>query len=307
MPVCIVMHGGAGNINRENISKDEEEKIVNVMTEALDSGYAMLKNGARSIEVVETVLKIMEDSPEFNAGKGAVFNSRGEHELDAAIMDGFDLNAGAVSGVKHIKYPISAARLVMEHSKHVLLTGEGAEEFVKTYHLEMVENDYFDTKKRKMQLEKIRQQGGEGKMRYWDVKHGTVGAVVLDGYGNIAAGTSTGGLTNKRFGRIGDSPIIGAGTYANNNTCGISCTGVGEFFMRGVVAYDISALIEYKNYSLEKAAGKVVKEKLVKMGGEGGIIGLDKNGNISVVFNSEGMIRGFVDKNGKREVKLFGE
>ncbi len=306
-PIAIVIHGGAGNINPQNIGLEEQKRIKNVLKFALDTGYRQLKNGATSLDVVEMIVKILEGAPEFNAGKGAVFNSEGKHELDASIMDGSSLNAGAVSGVMHIKNPISAARIVMEHSRHVLLNGEGAENFVEKFDLETVDNEYFDTDKRKKQFDQIKVNEGEGSLPKNYQKFGTVGCVVLDQYGNIAAGTSTGGLTNKQYGRIGDSPIIGAGTYANNKTCGISSTGVGEYFMRGVVAYDISALMEYKNYTLEKAAKAVVMEKLKEMGGDGGIIGLDKGGNISMVFNTEGMIRGFVGKDGNTEVKLFAD
>lgn len=303
---AIVVHGGAGNINRQNVDETEEALLKDELARALQVGYEVLKEGGSSLNAVEETVRYLENSPYFNAGKGAVFNNKGEHELDASVMDGKTLNAGAVAGVKHVKNPISAAIAVMHHTKHVLLAGEGAEEFARTRELEMVDNEYFDTEKRKEHFRRLKQQEGEGKIEDAGThKYGTVGAVALDMYGNIAAGTSTGGLSNKKYGRIGDSPIVGAGTYANNKTCGISSTGIGEYFIRGVIAYDISAIMEYKGKSLDKAARKVVHEKLAEMGGEGGVIGLDRKGNITMVFNTEGMFRGYIDKNGNMEVLMF--
>lgn len=303
----LAVHGGAGNITVQNFSHEEREKITHAMTKALQEGYAVLASGGSSLNAVLTTIRILEDSPHFNAGKGAVYNSNGEHELDASIMDGKTLNAGAVAGVRHIKNPITAALLVMEKSRHVLLVGEGAEEFAREQGVEMVENSYFNTKKKKRQLENSQKREGQNIQSGREYKYGTVGAVALDRRGNLAAGTSTGGLTNKSYGRVGDSPIIGAGTYANNKTCGISGTGVGEYFMRGLVAYDVSALMEYKGYSLEEAAREVILKKLTAIGGEGGVIGVDKDGNVSLIFNTPGMIRGYVDKSGKVTVRFFGE
>lgn len=304
---AIVIHGGAGVIKKDNISENLEREIRKYMQKALDTGYYILseQNGT-ALQAIQGAINILENAPVFNAGKGAVYNSKGEHELDASVMDGKSLNAGAVAGVRSVKNPINAALEVMYHSPHVLLSGKGADDFAQSRGLEMVPNDYFDTERRKIQLQKVKQrENTEGRLPTKNTnKFGTVGAVAIDRSGNIAAGTSTGGMTNKQYGRIGDSPIIGAGTYANNNTCGISCTGHGEYFIRGVVAHDISALMEYKNISLQEAAHTVIMEKLVKMGGDGGIIGIDREGNVLMMFNTEGMYRGYKTSKGS-EVKLY--
>lgn len=309
--VALVIHGGAGNIYKKNIPDSLEVEYRAKMAQALEAGYEILKNGGKSIDAVQATINIMEDSPLFNAGKGAVFTNEGSNELDASIMDGKTLNSGAVAGVRHIKNPINAAIEVMQNSPHVMMAGKGAEEFAKLQGLEIVNADYFFTEKRYKQLQKIKERELEkqGSIRTMDgnYKFGTVGAVALDKFGNIVAGTSTGGMTNKRFGRIGDAPIIGAGTYANNKTCGISATGHGEYFIRSVVAYDISALMEYKELSLQEAADKVIHEKLIDLGGEGGVIGLDAKGNIMMSFNSNGMFRGYITKEGDPQVFIFKE
>ncbi len=305
----LVIHGGAGNISKSHIPDSLAVKYKAKLSEALRAGYAVLERGGTSLEAVRTAINIMENSPLFNAGKGAVFTNKGTNEMDASIMDGATLNAGAVAGVMHIKNPINAAIEVMLHSPHVLLSGEGAETFARAQGLEMVDASYFYTEKRYRQLKKAQERESEtqGYISPWlnDFKFGTVGAVALDKQGNIVAGTSTGGMTNKRFGRIGDSPIIGAGTYANNNTCGVSATGHGEYFIRSVAAHDISALMEYKGLSLREAADEVINKKLKEMGGSGGVIGLDKNGNITMTFNTNGMFRGYIKQKGDPQVFIF--
>jgi beta-aspartyl-peptidase (threonine type) len=294
---AIAIHGGAGTILK-SLMTDEKEKLYKLgLSDALEKGKNILVNGGSSLDAVEIAIASLEDNPLFNAGKGAVFTNDGKNEMDASIMNGANLMAGAVAGIKNIKNPITLSRAVMEKSEHVLLCGNGAMEFAKLQQFETLSDDYFFVQQRYEQLLLAKQSDsvlldhtGEAKTTD-EKKFGTVGCVALDSFGNIAAGTSTGGMTNKKFGRIGDSPIIGAGTYANNNTCAISCTGHGEFFIRAVVAYDISCLIEYKGYSLKEACDKVVMKKLVVMGGEGGLVALDKFGNIEMPFNSEGMYR----------------
>ncbi len=309
--IGIVVHGGAGTILKSNMTAEVEQQYREKLTEAITAGYSVLQEGGKSLDAVEKVINILEDSPLFNAGKGAVFTHDGTNELDASVMDGKTLKAGAVAGVKHIKNPISLARMVMEQSPHVMLTGTGAETFAKEHGMDTVPQSYFYTERRWNQLMFLKAQEDSLKKKEvfdtTDGKHGTVGCVALDVFGNIAAGTSTGGTTNKRYGRVGDSPIIGAGTYANNMTCGVSSTGTGEFFIRSVVAHDISALMEYKGYSVQQAADSVVMGKLLKINGDGGVIALDKDGNIGISFNTEGMYRGFVDKAGKVVVRIYGE
>ena len=293
--IAIVIHGGAGIILKEDISKSKEDSIINKLNEAVSRGWGLLKDGESSeLAVIETI-KILEDSPLFNAGKGSVFNSDGKVENDASIMRGNDLNAGASSGTSNVKNPITLAADVMNHSEHVFLSGKGAEKFAKERNLEIVENEYFHTEFRFNQLLDKKEEK----------KYGTVGCVAIDVDGNIVAGTSTGGTTNKKWGRIGDSPIIGAGTYANNNTCGISSTGSGEYFIRTVAAYQVSSLLENRNYDLTKAISKVIYEKIGEIGGDGGMIGIDKNSNISMEFNTPGMYRAYVNKNGKKEILLY--
>ena len=293
--IAIVIHGGAGIILKENISKSKEDSIINKLDEAISKGWELLKKGQSSEMAVIETIKILEDSPLFNAGKGSVFNNEGKVENDASIMKGNDLNAGASSGTSNVKNPITLAANIMNHSEHVFLSGKGAENFAKNKNLEIVNNEYFHTKFRYNQL--LNKKGED--------KYGTVGCVAIDVNGNIVAGTSTGGMTNKKWGRIGDSPIIGAGTYANNSTCGISSTGSGEYFIRTVAAYQVSSLLENHNYDLKKAMYKVIHEKIGGIGGDGGMIGIDKNSNISMEFNTPGMYRAYVNKHGEKEIFLY--
>lgn len=288
----LVIHGGAGVMDPKDFTPELEKAYLDKLQDALDSGVAILKSGGTSLDAVTASVRIMEDSPLFNAGKGSVFTEAGENEMDASIMNGKDLSAGAVASVKTIKNPILAARKVMEESKHVLLVCGGAEKFAREHGLQMEDPSYFFTQKRYDALLKARE-------------HGTVGAVALDKAGNLAAGTSTGGMTNKMTGRVGDTPIIGAGTYANNNTCAVSATGHGEFFIRYTVAHDISALMQYKGMSLEEAANEVIFNKLLPVGGDGGVIAVDKKGNFTMTFNTSGMFRGYVTSYGKQGLAIF--
>jgi beta-aspartyl-peptidase (threonine type) len=295
---AIVIHGGAGGGTRENISPEKEKAYMDAMQHALDTGIYMLQKGDSSLDVVEVVINFLEDCPHFNAGRGAVFTELGNNELDASIMDGRDRNAGAVASVTNIKNPISAARLVMTASPHVMLIGDGAENFAASHGLEIVDSSWFFTPNRWRSLERARE-------RAITQKHGTVGAAVLDKYGNLAAGTSTGGMTNKMHGRVGDAPVIGAGTFASNNTCAVSATGHGEYFIRNVVAYDISALMEYSELSLSEAADSVINGKLKPIGGGGGVIAVDKWGNVALPFNTSSMIRAYATSDGKAVVAIF--
>lgn len=316
--ITLVIHGGAGTITRKSMTPEKEKAYQDKMKEALQAGYAILKKGGSSLDAVEAAVRIMEDSPLFNAGKGAVFTNAGKNELDASIMDGKTLKAGAIASVTTIKNPISTARMVMEKSEHVLMSGKGAEQFAKEKGAEMVDPSYFHTDVRYQQLQKIKEEEktqldhsedkgnlDEESQIFEGKKFGTVGAVALDQSGNLAAATSTGGMTNKRYGRVGDSPIIGAGTYADNQTCAVSATGHGEYFIRAVVAYDVAALMAYKGLPVKAAADEVVMKKLVNMGGEGGIIALDNKGNVAMPFNSEGMYRGYIKADGKPEVMIY--
>lgn len=311
---AIVIHGGAGGIKREYFTQEQQEAYTQKLEEALNAGYSVLENGGISLDAVQAAINIMEDSPLFNAGKGAVYNSEGNQEMDAAIMDGETLNAGTIAGVNHIKNPILAARIVMDSSKHVMLSGKGAELMAKKYGIEMVDSTYFFTEKRMSQLKKI--QGKEKTQLDHtafliknelidDHKFGTVGAVAMDKSGNIAAGTSTGGMTNKKYGRVGDVPIIGAGTYANNLTCGISATGTGEYFIRTVASHEVSSLIQYKDYTPKQALHEVLFNQIGPLGGEGGMILLDKNGEVYWDFNSTGMFRGYKKSSGETKVEMF--
>lgn len=305
---AIVLHGGAGTITKENMSDSLQTAYEQKLTEAVTAGHQILADGGNALDAVAATINILEDSPLFNAGKGAVFTHEGRNELDASIMEGKNLNAGAVAGVRRIKNPINLARDVMEKSPHVMLYGNGAEEFARENGYEMTDTSYFFTQENYDRLQRIIHQN---KTAFSETpennnyKYGTVGCVALDKHGNITAGTSTGGMTNKRWNRIGDSPIIGAGTYANNNTCGISATGWGEKFIRSVVAYDISALMKYKGLSLKEATDEVIHNKLPKMEGDGGIIGIDKNGNIVMEFNTPGMYRAAMNDKGELTVGLF--
>ena len=296
---AIVIHGGAGTILKENMSDEMENDYIQKMEEAINAGYNILENNGSSMDAVEAAIKILENSELFNAGKGSVLSNASIVEMDASIMRGDNLNAGAISGVTRIKNPISAARLVMEKSEHVYLSGNGAESFAKYENLEIVENEYFITERRLNSLRNAKKRDSLA-----DNKYGTVGCVALDSDGNITSGTSTGGMTNKKWNRIGDVPIIGAGTYANNKTCGISSTGWGEYFIRNVVAYDISSQMEYNNTSI-KSASKNTLQKVKDLGGSGGVVGLDAKGNITMDFNTEGMYRGYKKSNGDSEIKIY--
>ncbi len=294
---AIVIHGGAGAMSTENLSSELDKEYRAALTDALNAGKKILSEGGTALDAVEQTVRVMEDNPLFNAGKGAVFTHEGKNELDASIMDGSNLAAGAVAGVTDIKNPITAARTVMTNSQHVMLTGAGASQFAGEQGLEIVPPSYFYTDRRFNELQEVLKKD----------KNGTVGCCALDKKGNLAAATSTGGMTNKRYNRIGDAPIIGAGTYANNNTCAVSATGHGEFFIRWTVAHDISALMEYKGLSLKEASELVVNDKLVKAGGSGGVICVDRYGNVSMPFNSKGMFRGFATADGKEGVFIFRE
>lgn len=306
---ALVIHGGAGAIKKENMTPEIEVKIRTTLKEALETGEAVLKSGGSALDAVEKTIMILENAPYFNAGKGAVFTHEGKNELDASIMDGRDQDAGAVGGISIVKNPILAARAVMEKSPHVLLTGSGANTFAKEQALELVEPKYFYTERRWESLQsalKKEQKTGSIDTTNPDFKYGTVGCAALDKSGNLAAGTSTGGMTNKRWNRLGDSPVIGAGTYANNETCAISCTGHGEFFIRFAVAYDVSARMEYKGTPFQIAADYVINEKLKNKQASGGLIGVDKYGNVAMPYNTAGMYRGFV-KPGEQLVLIWEE
>ena len=305
---ALAIHGGAGTILKSNMTDEKEKAYNDILKEILNEGYMILNEGGSSLDAVQKCINIMEDSPLFNAGKGAVFTADGKNELDASIMEGKNLNAGAVAGVNHIKNPISLARLVMEKSPHVLMAREGAEIFAVEQGIELVDEKYFYTERRWKQLQdkKVKENQEQSDLHNnISDKFGTVGVVALDKDGNLAAGTSTGGMTYKKFGRVGDSPIIGAGTYANNNTCAVSATGHGEYFIRGVIAHDIAALMEYQGKSIQEAADIVIHKKLTEMGGTGGIIAMDANGNIALTFNTAGMYRGYIYEDGNSQVLIY--
>lgn len=307
--VAIAIHGGAGTILKSSMTAEKEAAYKNVLSKAVKHGYSLLKEGEKGeVAVVETI-KILETSPLFNAGIGAVYTFDGEHELDASIMHGGSKNAGAVAGVKTIRSPIEAAMLVMNESPHVMLSGEGAEQYAKENGLEQVKNTVFDTEFRKQALDKVKTRMEKASSGYGtqqgNERFGTVGAVVLDRGGNIVAGTSTGGMTAKGYGRIGDSPVIGAGTYADNESCAVSATGHGEFFIRYHVAADICARMKYQGLTLTEAADTVVNDVLVKAGGDGGVIAIDSVGNIAMPFNSAGMYRASIDTEGKVSIAIY--
>jgi beta-aspartyl-peptidase (threonine type) len=309
--IMLVIHGGAGTITRASMTPEREAEYRQKLTEALRTGQAILAKGGSSLDAVEATIRVMEDSPLFNAGKGAVFTHDGRNELDASIMDGRNRAAGAVAGVSIVRNPITAARAVMEKSKHVLLTGRGAELFATKMGLEIVDPSYFWTERRWKQLQDdlVKEEGQKPRAdaRFAEEKKfGTVGAVALDRSGNLAAGTSTGGTTNKQFGRVGDSPIIGAGTFADNATCAVSATGEGEFFIRWSVAHDISSLMAYRGMSVKEAAEEVINHKLKAIpGAEGGVIALDAHGNFATPFNTEGMYRGWIGADGVPHVEIY--
>ncbi len=297
---AMVVHGGAGGGTRESISPEKEKAYLEAIRHALDTGSFILENGGSSMDAVEAAIRYMEDNPIFNAGRGAVFTELGNNELDASIMDGNGRNAGAVAGVTNIRHPISAARMVMSNSPHVMLIGEGAEQFAASHGLEIVDSSWFFTQSRWNSLQRIKDREKEQTQ-----KHGTVGAVALDRLGNLAAGTSTGGMTNKMHGRVGDAPVIGAGTFAGNSTCAVSATGHGEYFICNVVSYDISALMEYGGLSLSEAADSVINGKLKPIGGGGGVIAVDHYGNVAMPFNTSSMIRAYVKSDGESGIFIF--
>ncbi|MCA6439441.1 MAG: isoaspartyl peptidase/L-asparaginase family protein [Sediminibacterium sp.] len=308
----IAIHGGAGTILQSEMTPELEKAYTDGLQQALDAGYAVLDKGGNAVDAVTIAVTTLENNILFNAGRGAVFTKQGLHEMDAAIMDGIDLRAGAVAGVRNIKNPIELALRVMRNSDHVFLSGEGANEFASKQALQIEPDDYFFSQFRYDQWLAVRDSDTylldhDSKLEtsVKDKKFGTVGAVACDIHGNIAAATSTGGMTNKQYGRIGDSPLIGAGTYANNRTCAISCTGHGELFIRSVAAYDVSCLMEYKGLNLDEAMRVVVLQKLVAIQGEGGMIGVDAQGNASLVFNSEGMYRGVRNNVGLNEIAIY--
>jgi L-asparaginase / beta-aspartyl-peptidase len=303
---AIVIHGGAGTILKAQMSDELEVKYKEVLKQSIEAGEKILIAGGEAIEAVVASILVLENCELFNAGKGAVFTNNETHELDASIMDGSNLNAAGAAGLKKVKNPILLCKTILEKSKHVLMIGEGAEKFAAENNLEMVDNNYFSTDFRLKQLKDIQHTNNTQLDHTANdaKKYGTVGAVALDRNGNLAAGTSTGGLTNKKYGRVGDTAIIGAGTFANK-TCAVSCTGDGEYFIRSVTAYDIAAMMEYKNYSLEKACNQMVHEKLVSIGGEGGVIAIDKDGNIQASFNTPGMYRASIDKEGNKKIAIY--
>ncbi len=296
---AIVIHGGAGTILKENMSYELEVLYKNKMREALEAGHYILKTNGTSLDAVEVAIKILEDSELFNAGKGSVLSNNEEVEMDASIMTGKNLNAGAISGIKHIKNPISLARKVMEESEHVFLSGKGAEDFGISKGFKTIDNNSFITERRLNSVKNAKKRDS-----IQENKFGTVGCVALDKFGNITSGTSTGGMTNKKWNRIGDVPIIGAGTYANNKTCGISSTGWGEYFIRNVVAYDISSQIDYLKIDINQAAKNTLK-KVKDLGGTGGVIGIDKNGNVMMDFNTKGMYRGYIKSDGETKIEIY--
>lgn len=316
---AIAIHGGAGTILRANMTDEKERDIRAKLAESLTAGHDILKSGGSAIDAVQAAVVVMEESPLFNAGVGAVFTHEGGHEQDACLMDGATRNVGAVAALKRVRSPVVLARLVLEKSSHVLLSGEGAEKFAESHGMELVEDQsYFDTDFRRKQLERAIKIEKSRITQHTQLDHsddkdnrndkiGTVGAVAVDSHGNLAAATSTGGMTNKRHGRIGDTPIIGAGTYADNKTCAVSSTGVGEYIMRSMLAYDIAALMEYKNMPLDEAARVAVMEKFTELGGDGGVIAIDREGSIAMPFNSPGMYRGWMKADGSSEIQIFKE
>ena len=305
--IRLVIHGGAGTILREKLTANREKDILETLGESITNGYTVLESGGTALDAVQKAVNVMEDSPLFNTGRGAVFTADGEHEQDAMIMEGHTLEFGAIAGVKHIANPINLARLVLHKSDHAMLVCEGAEEFARKHGMRLVDKEYFYTDFRWKQFQEARERDRKPTLDHSDHKTlGTVGAVALDRDGHLAAATSTGGMTYKQYGRVGDTPIVGSGTFANEN-CAISSTGHGEYIMRRMVAYDIAALIEYKKMSLADAAKEVICRKLNDIGGDGGAIALDREGNFTLPFNTLGMYRGYADDNGEPVVAIFKE
>jgi len=309
----LAIHGGAGRLLDKNFSDSRKAKYKKALDSALTIGYNILADSGTSIEACEAAVSFLEDCPLFNAGKGAVFNAEGSHEMDAAIMNGANLNAGSVTGICSAKNPIQVARTIMDSSSHVMLSGLGAEEFIRKQEIPIADSGYFDVARRKKQLEKAKAKSvimldhdrTEITPNDEEYKYGTVGAVAMDIHGDLAAATSTGGMTNKEYGRIGDSPVIGAGTYANNLTCAVSCTGHGEYFMRTLAAYDVHALMYYGGLTVDRASAYVIEKKIAALEGQGGMIVVDKNGTIVFAFNTDGMYRGSITQDGIKEIKIF--
>jgi len=314
---AIIIHGGAGTILKKNMTPEREAAYEAKLEEAIRVGYEILKQGGSSLDAVQKTINIMEDSPLFNAGKGAVFTNAETNELDASIMDGKTLNAGASAGTTTVRNPINLARVIMDRSPHVMMAGAGAETYAKEQGLMIVEPNYFYTERRMNSVKRAKKReevelDHNDKTAFYDAdiqnyKFGTVGCAALDKDGNLAAGTSTGGMTNKRYGRVGDAPIIGAGTYANNNSCAVSSTGWGEYFIRAMVAHDISALMQYKGLSLKEAAQEVIQKKVPELGGDGGIVAVDKNGNMVAEFNTAGMYRATMNDKGELKIGIYKE
>lgn len=307
MKLALAIHGGAGTLVKGMMTAEKEREYTSALQKARDEGFQFLERGMSALDAVEIAVKCLEDSPLFNAGKGSVFTADGIHEMDASIMDGLNTHAGAVSLITGIRNPVSLARAVMDESEHVFLAGEGAHRFAKLHGFAFEKPEYFYDDFRHQQWLDIKDTDGFqlDHTAKKDSKFGTVGAVACDQNGNIAAATSTGGMTNKRFGRVGDSPMIGAGNYANNATCAVSCTGSGEFFIRGVVAYDVACLMEYKGFSLQEAADEVILKRILKIGGDGGLVAVDSKGNIAMPFNTEGMYRACKDSAGYEMIKIY--
>jgi beta-aspartyl-peptidase (threonine type) len=306
-PVAIALHGGAGTIERDRMSAEVEAEYRSFLDKAISDGYQQLQAGEEGLDVVVAIIQRMEDSPLFNAGKGAVYTWEGQHELDASIMHGALMDAGAVAGVTTVQSPIALARAVMEQSPHVMLASRGAEQFAAELGIPEVSADYFSTERRKRALESYKARKQAGVEPEVDYKFGTVGVVVLDSKGNLAAGTSTGGMTGKRWGRIGDAPVIGAGTYADNRSCAVSATGHGEYFIRHTVARDICARMQFAGQSLQDAAESVIMDELMAAGGDGGIVAVDADGHVSMVFNTPGMYRASVSGSGEKRIGIFGD
>jgi L-asparaginase / beta-aspartyl-peptidase len=306
-PIAIAVHGGAGTIERGQMTEEREASIRTALEAAVKAGHEVLADGGSSLDAVIAAVNILEDAPEFNAGRGAVLTNAGTVELDASIMEGSQLNAGAVASVRGIRNPINAARLVMEESPHVMLVGEGAETFAREHDIRFMDEDWFITDFRREQLEALQANDRQASTQLSESWHSTVGAVAIDADGNLAAATSTGGMSNKRWGRVGDSPIIGAGTYADNRTCAVSATGHGEYFIRHVVAYDICARMAYTGRPLAHTANEVVNQVLKSAGGDGGVIAIDRHGRISMPFNTAGMYRAAIHRDGRLEVGIYAD
>jgi beta-aspartyl-peptidase (threonine type) len=301
--ISIVIHGGAGTILKSDMTSEKEHRYRTSLEESLKAGWEILINGGSAVDAVTEAVRVMEDIELFNAGKGSVYTNEEKHEMDASIMNGADLNAGCVSMIYNVRNPVLLARDVMEKSEYVFLSGYGAEEFAKLNNIKFEADEYFHNELRLEQLRKAKEKK-RIQLDHSDDKHGTVGACAVDSKGNLAAATSTGGMTNKPWGRIGDSAVLGAGTYANNKTCAVSCTGHGEYFIRNISAYNLSCLMEYKNITLQEAGNEVIR-KLGMLGGDGGLIAIDKNANIIMPFNSKGMYRGYINDEGKMETGIF--